>query len=90
MLESSKCVKPDGDSDMETCFNALKRERNDAIAVHSSSVLLCGRVRCSGPDLVLLGLCSPENCSELGAEWMLGCATVICLSDRFFPWIISV
>lgn len=90
MLESSKCVRPDGDSDAGTCLNTLKRARNYAIAVHCSSVLPPERVRCSGPDLVLLGLCSPENCSELAAEWMLGCATVICLSDRFFPWIISV
>lgn len=48
-------------------------------------MLTPGRVRCSRSDLVLLGLCSPENCSEMAAEWMLGRATVICLSDRFFP-----
>lgn len=82
-------LRPDGDSDAETCLTALKRERNDAIAMHCSSVLAPERVRYSGSDLVLLGLCSPENCSELAAEWMLGC-TVICLSDRFSPWIISV
>lgn len=30
MLESCKCVRPDGDNDVETCLNTLKRERNDA------------------------------------------------------------
>lgn len=61
-------MRPDGDSDVETCLNALKRERNDAIAVHCSFVLVPEKVRCSGLDLVLLGLCRPENSSELEAE----------------------
>lgn len=93
MLESCEgmsCLGPSDDSDAETCLNALKVQRNDAITEDCSSVLAPGRVRCSGPDLVLLGLCSPENCSEMAAEQMLGRATVICLSDSFFPWIISV
>lgn len=66
MLKS--CVRPDGDSDAETCLDALKRERYEVIVVQCSSALVPERVKCSGPDLVLLGLCSPENCSELAAE----------------------
>lgn len=56
MLESWKCVRPDGDSNVETCHNALERERNYAVAVHCSSALVPEWVRCSGPDLVLLSL----------------------------------
>lgn len=70
-------------------LNVLKGQSAEVIAEDCSSVLPSGRVRCSGSDLVLLDLCSPENCSEMAAKWTLGRASVICLSDRFFPWIIS-
>ena len=87
MLEScegASCSGPKGGSDAETCLNAMKVQRNDAVAEDCSSVLAPGRVRCSGPDLVLLSLCSPENCSEMAAARMLGRATAICLSNGFF------
>lgn len=84
--EGMSYLGPDGDSGAETCLHALKVQRNSAIAEDQASVLAPGRM---GPDLVLLDLCSPEHCFEMAAVWMLGCATVICLSDRFFHRIIS-
>lgn len=76
--EGGSCSGLDDDSNAESCLNALGVQRNDAVDEDWSPVLTPGWVRYSGPGLVLLGLCSPENC------WIWGRATVICLSGSFF------